>query len=91
VVTVGTCKRCSVLRVNALCELHAQAFQEQDNGAYKKLKLMVDLAAQRGYRTGRQLLKNALPEEAVRSLSWNVSSVLTDEDLHKAGIEVTRR
>ncbi len=90
-VTIDTCKRCSVLRVNALCDLHARACQDQDAGAYRKLKAMVALAARRGYDGGSQLLGNGLPDEAVRSLSWNVASVLTDDDLHKAGIKVPRR
>jgi hypothetical protein len=91
VVTIDTCKRCSVLRVNALCKLHERAITNQDPGAYKQLKAMVGLAARRGYAGGRPLLGNSLPDEAVRSLSWNVASVLTDDDLHQAGIEVTRR
>jgi hypothetical protein len=91
VVTIDTCKRCSVRRVNALCDLHTRAVKDQDAGAYKRLKSMIDLASRRGYNGGSQLLGNGLPDEVVRSLSWNVASVLTDDDLNQAGIKVSRR
>ena len=86
-----TCKRCSVLRVNALCDLYERAYNHKDEGAEKTLKILVGLAGERGYGPGAQILRDGLAEEAVRALSWNISSVLTDDDLVRVGIKVPQR
>lgn len=80
-----TCKRCSVTRVNILCDLYSRAYEEKEEKALRDFIRLVKLAAERGYRDGLDLQKEGLDEQRVRSVCWNVSSVLTDEDLIRLG------
>ena len=84
--TIRSCRRCSVTRVNTLCGLYDKAFVENDAGAKRLLTQLSQLAAQRGYASARQLLEPLLAEEKVRSLCWNISSLLTEEDMERLGV-----
>jgi len=89
-----SCQRCSVVRVNSLCRVYDRAFapESTDDHLYvRKLRQVIDLARARGYPEGRRILKPGLPDEVVRSLCWNISSVLTDDDLIRLGIDIERR
>ena len=83
--TYRTCKRCSVNRVNTLCELYRRAYIEGDDPARNDLAKLTALAMERGYRQGKEALQPGLSEEVVRSLCWNISSLLEDEDLARLG------
>ena len=80
-----TCKRCSVTRVNVLCELYERAYHDNEDKSRQDLGKLVTLAADRGYWQGRDVLAPGLDESKVRSLCWNISSVLTEEDLERLG------
>ena len=82
-----TCKRCSIFRVNQLCDLYEEAFTHHDKSEFIKLKKLVEKAADRGYAEGAGLLQPNLDRSKVRSLSWNVSSLLTDSDLEALGMK----
>jgi hypothetical protein len=83
--TYRTCKRCSVTRVNVLCELYQRAFVDGDVRAGTDLAKLTALATERGYRQGSEALQPGLSESTVRSLCWNISSLLEDEDLARLG------
>ena len=89
-VTVRSCKRCSVTRVNVLCELYDRAFHQDDRKARKNLGYLTSLAAQRGYDRASAVLSSDLNEEQIRSHCWNVSSLLEDEDLERLGLDVPK-
>lgn len=80
---VTTCKRCSLARVNLLAELYEQAFGMEANAADGYLRRLVELAGERGYLDGNRMLAPGLSRSTVRALCWNVSSVLTDEDVKR--------
>jgi hypothetical protein len=86
-----TCKRCSVTRVNILCELYEQAFQENGDKAKQDLAKLVALAADRGYWQGRDMMNPGLDESKVRSFCWNISSLLKDEDLERLGYRIGKK
>lgn len=81
-----TCKRCSITRVNALCALYEEAFGEKKFISLANLKALVKLAQSRGLADGRQILLPGLRQSQVRTLAWNISSVLFNDDLLRLGI-----
>lgn len=85
------CRRCSVVRVNALCALYEKGYEENDERALEDLKALVKLAAERGYKEGKSLLEPGHDPSVVRRLSWNVSSVLNDRDFEIRGLDLGRR
>ncbi|MBF0550177.1 MAG: hypothetical protein HQK60_06550 [Deltaproteobacteria bacterium] len=87
----ATCRRCSVNRVNSLCQLYEEAYVKNDPLAQKQIKALVDLAEHRGYKEGCQILIASLSEETVRKISWNVCSLLTDDDFKKNGVNTYGR
>jgi hypothetical protein len=86
-----TCKRCSVSRVNTLCDLYERAFTCEEENARRDLTKLVKLAAARGYSPGLDLLRNGHDEAAARCLCWNISSVLNDKDLEIMGYKPRRK
>ncbi|MFH1090131.1 MAG: hypothetical protein V1742_01035 [Pseudomonadota bacterium] len=86
--TYRTCKRCSVTRVNCLCDLYERAFNHGEAQAEKNLAGLCNLANHRGLPQARELLVPGLAADMVRALSWNVSSLLTDEDMARLGLPV---
>lgn len=76
-----TCRRCSVNRVNMLCGLYDRAYREDMPESRKAFQALVELAGKRGYPKGMDILQPGLSEKAVRKLCWNISSLLTDDDL----------
>ncbi|MEW6262615.1 MAG: hypothetical protein AB1641_06005 [Thermodesulfobacteriota bacterium] len=89
--TTRTCRRCSVTRVNILCELYDQAFGQGRSEARRRLEQLTRLAVERGYEKAGELTAPGLNPEAVRSLSWNVSSLLNDDDLERLGLNRGRK
>lgn len=81
-----TCKRCSIARVNALCQLYEEAFGENEAKSFDNLKSLVSLAQNRGFGNGRQILRPGLRKSKVRTLAWNISSLLFNDDLLRLGI-----
>jgi hypothetical protein len=77
-----------VVRVNMLCGLYEQGFKDNDGVARGRLKTLVDLAGKRGYRDGASVLYPDLPEDYVRGVSWNISSLLTDDDFTSCGVSL---
>ena len=86
-----TCHRCSVARVNALCILYKEAYLEDQSRALKNLTALVRLAQERGYSNSIQVLRPDLRREEVRSLAWNISSVLQNQDMQRLGIPLNGR
>ena len=89
--TASFCRRCSVVRVNTLCRLHKQGVEENDPEARKQLEVLVKLATDRGYAEGDRVLRDGLEVSVVRSLCWNISSLLTDRDFTSRGIDLGTR
>ena len=89
--TASFCRRCSVVRVNTLCRLHKQGVEKKDPAARKDLEALVKLAADRGYAGGDRVLRAGLEASVVRSLCWNISSLLTDRDFTTRGIDLGTR
>lgn len=87
----GTCRRCSVIRVNVLCDLYDEAFQDHNDRAKKQLQTLIKTAQERGYPDGIKILLPSLAPEYVRKLCWNISSVLNDQDFLKQGINIDGR
>jgi hypothetical protein len=81
----STCRRCSVSRVNILCELYGKAYGENDPEALALLKGYAETAADRGYPQGKTVLQSDLSADAVRKICWNISSLLTDDDFKHTG------
>lgn len=77
-----------MVRVNLLCGLYERGFKENNDVARGRLKSLVDLAAKRGYKDGVSVLYPDLPEEIVRKVCWNISSLLTEEDFISCGVSV---
>lgn len=89
-----TCKRCSITRVNALCALYEEAFGENASTSLvnlKNLKALVQLAQSRGLADGRRILTPGLRKSQLRTLAWNISSVLFNDDLLRLGIPLNGR
>jgi len=86
-----TCKRCSITRVNALCNLYEEAFGEHKFSSLTNLKALVQMAQRRGLADGRQILLPGLRKSQVRMLAWNISSVLFNDDLLRLGIPLNGR
>jgi len=86
-----TCKRCSIARVNALCELYAGAYEENGSKSLTHLKALVQLAQSRGFANGTQILRPGLRKSQVRNLAWNISSVLFNDDMLSLGIPLNGR
>ena len=81
-----TCKRCSIARVNALCQLYEEAFLENEAKSFDHLRSLVQLVQSRGFGNGRQILRPGLRKSKVRTLAWNISSLLYNDDLLRLGI-----
>jgi hypothetical protein len=77
------CKRCSVTRVNTLCEVYENAHQDNDPKAWHGLREVVNLVKSRGYEECFKLLKPGLANQQLRAFCWNVSSFLEDEELKR--------
>lgn len=86
-----TCKRCSIARVNALCTLYEEAFEGNESKSLINLKALVKLAQSRGFANGRQVLRPGLRKSQVRTLAWNISSVLYNNDMLSLGIPLNGR
>ena len=86
-----TCKRCSIARVNALCQLYAEAFEDNEAQSLDNLKSLVQLVQSRGFGNGRQILRPGLRKSKVRTLAWNISSLLFNDDLLRLGIPLNGR
>jgi len=86
-----TCKRCSLARVNALCALYEEAFEENASASLAHLKALVQLAQSRGFADGKRVLQPGLRKSQVRTLAWNISSVLFNDDLLRLGIPLNGR
>ncbi len=76
-----TCKRCSVTRVNTLCDVYDNAHQDNDPKAWQGLREVATLVKSRGYDEGFRLLKPGLVNQQLRAFCWNVSSFLEDEEM----------
>ncbi|MEW5912192.1 MAG: hypothetical protein AB1814_06525 [Thermodesulfobacteriota bacterium] len=76
-----TCKRCSVIRVNALVKVYDQAHAQGDRIALSRLKELAALVGGRGFADARGLLTPGLLEKDLRALCWNVSSFLEDGEV----------
>ena len=86
-----TCKRCSLARVNALCALYEEAFQENESKSFDNLKALAKLAQSRGYADGYKIIIPDLGKTQVRTVAWNISSVLFNDDLLRLGIPLNGR
>jgi len=86
-----TCKRCSLVRVNALCSLYEEAFRKHQPLSLANLKILVQIAESRGFAEGRQILQPGFIKSKVRDLAWNISSVLFNDDLLRLGIPLNGR
>ena len=85
---IRTCKRCSVKRVNALCELFDKVNHGGDDNARRILNELIYAADKRGYKRGQSVWGVDLTKGEVRSICWNISSLLKDEDLEQLGVEI---
>jgi hypothetical protein len=81
-----TCKRCSLARVNALCTLYEEAFRENESTSFSNLKALVKIAQSRGFADGYRILIPGLGKTRVRTVAWNISSLLFNDDLLRLGI-----
>jgi hypothetical protein len=71
-----------VNRVNLLCELYDKAYRQDDREVRKTFQSLVDMAGRRGYPKGLDVLQSGLAEKTVRKICWNISSLLSDEDVN---------
>jgi hypothetical protein len=78
-----SCKRCSIIRVNTLCQAYEKAQGDNDPIAWHGLREVVALVKSRGYDEGLKLLKPGLANQQLRAFCWNVSSFLEDEELKR--------
>jgi len=85
------CRRCSVQRVNILCDLYEQAIRNNREKAAHQLKKLVQKASRQGYREGIQILQAGIAPDSVRKLAWNISSFLKDTDFEELGITLHGR
>jgi hypothetical protein len=85
------CRRCSVQRVNVLCDLYEQGVSLGNEKAVYQLKKLVHKASAKNYKDGLQILQPRLAPELVRKLAWNISSLLKDSDFEELGIRLHGR
>jgi len=78
-----SCRRCSVSRVNMLCEAYVKAHEQDNSNALQKLRKVVDLVRARGFSEGFKILTPGLTDQQLRAFCWNVSSFLEDEDMNQ--------
>jgi hypothetical protein len=78
-----TCKRCSVTRVNTLCEVYVKAHQRNDPKAWQGLREVSTLVKARGFDEALKILMPGLANQNLRSFCWNVSSFLEDEEMNR--------
>jgi hypothetical protein len=76
-----SCKRCSVTRVNSLCEAYLKAHEENNSAAFHGLREVANLAKSRGFDGAIRILKPGLANQQLRAFCWNVSSFLEDDEL----------
>jgi hypothetical protein len=86
-----TCKRCSIARVNALCALYEEAHGENNSTSFNNLKALVKVAQSRGFADGYRILVPGLGKTQIRTVAWNISSVLFNDDLLQLGIPINGR
>jgi ABC-type Zn uptake system ZnuABC Zn-binding protein ZnuA len=85
------CRRCSVQRVNVLCDLYEQGIQQGKEKSAHQLKKLVQKASAKNYKDGLQILQPRLAPDLVRKLAWNISSFLKDTDFEELGIQLHGR
>lgn len=83
-----SCRRCSVLRVNALCRLYEEGFRDGSEQSVKQLKSLVSISKERGYNDGTLVLNPDLEPDYVRRICWNISSLLNDKDFVRLGVSL---
>ena len=86
-----SCRRCSVLRVNALCRLYDEGFRDKMAQSQTQLKSLIKIAEERGYSYGSKILFPDLAPDQVRRICWNISSLLTDGDFQRLGVTLNGR
>lgn len=85
------CRRCSVVRVNTLCNLYNEGFLDNVPESKEKLILLVELAGKRGYPEGNKILSPSLSPSFIRKYCWNISSLLKDKDFKQCGVPLNGR
>lgn len=88
---IRSCKRCSIKRVNALCELFEKANHQKDEKARKKMDKLIYIANKRGYKLGQGIWDPGLTKGDVRSICWNISSLLKEEDFIHLGVDIRQQ
>jgi len=78
-----TCKRCSVGRVNALVKAYHPAHTQGNQAVLRRLRQLNDICGERGFSNGSNLLIAGLKDKNLRSLCWNVSSFLEDDEFNR--------
>ena len=78
-----SCKRCSVGRVNTLVKAYHRAHAQGDRVVLGKLRQLNELCGERGFNNGSDLLRTGLKDKDLRSLCWNVSSFLEDDEVNR--------
>lgn len=86
-----SCRRCSVIRVNALCRLYDEGFYEGNERSLKQLTSLTKISLKRGYKDSELILSPGLSSDYVRRICWNISSLLTDQDLNQHGVSFDGR
>jgi hypothetical protein len=86
-----SCRRCSVLRVNALCRLYEEGFRDKMYQPQVQLKSLVKTAEERGYPYGSKILFPDLAPDQVRRMCWNIASLLIDKDFQRLGVSLNGR
>jgi len=72
-------------------DLVEKARDREEPAAKRQLKLLSSMAKERGVSTAGRVLEPGLDDGDVRALCWNISSVLTDEDLERLGISLKKK
>ena len=85
------CRRCSVIRVNTLCNLYDEGFRDNIPKSKEKLIMLVELAGKRGYPDGSKILSPFLSSSYIRKYCWNISSLLKDKDFQQCGVPLNGR
>jgi len=65
--------------------------RDREEPAARRLKHLSSRAKERGVSAADRVLEPGLNEGDLRALCWNISSVLTDEDLERLGISLKKR
>ncbi|MFH1035344.1 MAG: hypothetical protein V1806_12620 [Pseudomonadota bacterium] len=76
-----TCKRCSVARVNSLCQAYQQAHSSHNALLISALRQISEMVKGRGYDAASVLLMPGLNEKDLRAHCWNISSFLRDQEV----------